>query len=70
MEFLILTFLEFWMVMENMITMQVNLLEDINHPLIKKCEDAKEIYQKLILNRYKIIANLFIYRYSNPKRKI
>ena len=58
------------MVMENMVTMQVNLLEDINHLLIKKCEDAKEIYQKLILNRYKIIANLFIYRYSNPKRKI
>ena len=46
------------------------LIEDINHLLIKKCEDAKEIYQKLILNRYKIIANLFIYRYSNPKRKI
>ena len=31
-----------------------------NHPLIKKCEDAKEIYQKLILNGYQIIANLFI----------
>ena len=30
-----------------------------NHPLIKKCEDAKEIYQKLILNGYQIIANLF-----------
>ena len=31
-----------------------------NHPLIKKCEDAKEIYQKLILNGYQIIANLFV----------
>ena len=31
-----------------------------NHVLLKKCEDAKEIYQKLILNGYEIIANLFI----------
>jgi serine/threonine protein phosphatase PrpC len=30
-----------------------------NHPLIKKCDDPKEIYQKLILNGYEIIANLF-----------
>ena len=30
-----------------------------NNPLIKKSEDAKEIYQKLISNGYEIIANLF-----------
>ena len=30
-----------------------------NHPLIKKCEDTKEIYQKLILNGYEIIEKLF-----------
>ena len=30
-----------------------------NHPLLKKCGEAQEIYQKLILNGYKIIANLF-----------
>ena len=30
-----------------------------NHPLIKKCDDPKEIYQKLILNGYQIIANIF-----------
>ena len=31
-----------------------------NHPLIKKCDDPKEIYQKLILNGYRLIANIFI----------
>jgi serine/threonine protein phosphatase PrpC len=30
-----------------------------NNPLIKKCEDAKEIYEKLTQNGYHIIANLF-----------
>ena len=31
-----------------------------NHPLLKKCEDAKEVYEKLILNGYEIIANIFV----------
>ncbi len=30
-----------------------------NHPLLKKCEQAKEIYQKIIFNGYQIIANIF-----------
>ena len=30
-----------------------------NNPLIKKCEDPKEIYAKLTQNGYSIIANLF-----------
>jgi len=30
-----------------------------NHPLIKKCDEPKEIYQKLISNGYQIIANIF-----------
>ena len=30
-----------------------------NHPLIKKYDDPKEIYQKLTLNGYEIIANIF-----------
>ena len=30
-----------------------------NHPLIKKCKDEKEIYQKLILSGYQIIVDLF-----------
>ena len=31
-----------------------------NHPLLKKCEDTKEIYEKLISNGYEIISNLFV----------
>ena len=31
-----------------------------NHPLLKKCEDIKEIYEKLIFNGYEIISNLFV----------
>ena len=30
-----------------------------NHPVIKKCDEPKEIYQKLTLNGYQIIANIF-----------
>ena len=30
-----------------------------NHPLIKKCDEPKEIYQNLTLNGYQIIANIF-----------
>ena len=30
-----------------------------NHPLIKKCDEPKEIYQKLTLDGYQIIANIF-----------
>jgi len=30
-----------------------------NHPLIKKCDEPKEIYQKLISDGYQIIANIF-----------
>ena len=31
-----------------------------NHPFLKKCEDTKEIYEKLISNGYEIISNLFV----------